>query len=90
MNVAQRNGAWVCNHAWDIGARKSGLAAYCFTVGEVVAALGFSRNTVKKYIDLMIEEGHVREVVISPSITIYKFTKEYVAYRNSLEALALQ
>lgn len=83
MTATQRNQLWVLNHAWDIGARKSGLAKHCFTVGEVVEALGFSRNTVKKYVALLEEADVIREVVLSKSITIYKFRKEYIVEREN-------
>lgn len=83
MTANQRNRMWIEDHAWAIGLRKSGMAKYCFTVGEVKEALGFSKNTVKKYIAILIAEGIVREVVFSKSITIYKFSKHYIDIRGS-------
>lgn len=77
MTAVERNYTWVKDHAFAIGAKKAGLAAHCFTVGEIQTALGFSRNTVKKYIDQMIENGIAREIVFSPSITIYRFNRQY-------------
>lgn len=78
MSAAERNFTWVRDHAYDIGSRKSGLASHCFTVGEVVEALGFSRNTVKKYVKMMLDSGLIREVVLTKKITIYRFNKSYI------------
>jgi len=82
MTAVERNFTWVRDHAYQIGARKSGLAQHCFTVGEVCEALGFSRNTVKKYVKMLEESGAVREIFFAKSITVYRFSRQYVESLN--------
>lgn len=77
MSATDRNYMWVRDHAYDIAFHKSGIARGFFTVGEVVEVLGFSRNTVKKYVARMIDEGVATDAVISKSLTAYRFTNEY-------------
>lgn len=83
MSAVERNFMWVRDHAFDIGARKNGLALHCFSVGEVVEVLGFSRNTVKKYVQMMVDSGIVREVVLTKRVTIYRFNRAYVESMTS-------
>ena len=87
MKALERNEMWVRDCAWDIGVLKTGLAQYCFTIGEVKEAMGFAHNTVKKHLGALIERGVVREVVISKSVTIYKFSKRFIEARTSQMAL---
>lgn len=77
MKLKTRNFMWVRNHAFDIGMSHTGVSEGWFTVGQVAEALGFSRTTVKKYVDMLIEDGAVEQIVSSKSLNIYRFTELY-------------
>lgn len=79
MKATIRNYMWVRDAASAIAYEKKGLAKYCFTVGEVVQQLGFSRNTVQKYIDQMEEDKSIKKMIVSKSLTAYRFTEDYRA-----------
>lgn len=79
MKAAIRNYMWVRDTASAVAYEKKGLAKYCFSVGEVVKAIGFSRNTVQKYVDQMEEDGSIKKMVVAPSLVAYRFTEEYRA-----------
>lgn len=80
MKLAARNIGWVWDHAQAIGARKRGLAKDLVTVGEVVEALGFTRNTVKKYFDMLEEQGALRKIVVSRNLIVYRVMREVVSH----------
>lgn len=67
-----RNMSWVYEHALAVASQKKGIARGMFTAGEIVEALGFSRNTVKGHIETLIEMGHIETAVLSKSVTIYR------------------
>ena len=73
MTAVERNYMWVKDHAFNIARRKKGIARGMFTVGEVVEALGFARNTVQKYVDVMEDLEIVYKVVISKKLVAYRF-----------------
>lgn len=81
-NARLRNMSWVYDHAMAIGGQKTGLAYGMFTIGEVVTALGFSKNTVKSHVKALVELGHVREVVLTKKLTVYKIAGMKIAYQE--------
>jgi response regulator of citrate/malate metabolism len=73
MTAVERNYTWVKDHAFNIARRKKGIAKGMFTVGEVVNALGFARNTVQKYVDMLEANEIVYKVIISKKLVAYRF-----------------
>jgi len=69
---------WVRDAAYSIGEGKKGIALFCFSITEVMKKLGFSRNTVKKYLSQMIEDGVIKQIVITDDLTVYRFEKSYL------------
>lgn len=78
MKLVERNYIRVRDAAVSVGEVKEGLVAFCFTIAEIKKVTGFSHNTIKKYLSMMIEDKILRELVVSDSVTIYKFCKPYL------------
>lgn len=77
MKLKTRNYMWIRDRAFDIGEGHVGVSHGWFTVGQVSEALGFSRTTVKKYVDLLIQHGAVEQIVNSKALNVYRFTELY-------------
>lgn len=78
MKLALRNYMRVRDASFAIGEKQPKAAAFMFTVNQVVEVTGFSANTVRKYLSEMVSDGVIREIVVSKSVTIYKFEKSYL------------
>jgi hypothetical protein len=78
MRLVDRNYMYVRDAAYAVGEGKPSLAAFMFTPREIQEVLGFSRNTVQKYLSMMIEDGVIRQIVVSRRITVYKFNRSYL------------
>jgi len=78
MRLENRNYMWVRDTAYSIGERQPKAASFMFTPNQVMEQLGFSRNTVNKYLSRMEEDGVIAKIVVSPKVTIYRFCKSYL------------
>lgn len=59
--------------AWSIARSKEGAWYGYFTVGELEPETDYSRPTVQKYINLLVEEGLLECIQYRGSTRIYRF-----------------
>ena len=59
--------------AWQIAQQKNAPWYGFFTVGEVAPVTEYSRPTVQKYIDMLVDEGLMECIKYEKSTRLYRF-----------------